>query len=59
MPRLLGARTVGVEAWLAAGGWNDLAKRIMTLDRPSPRQVAGRLALTPLALFYAGRMPGP
>jgi hypothetical protein len=59
MPRLLGARTVGVEAWFAAEGWNELAKRILTLDRPSLRQIAGRLALTPLALFYAARMQGP
>jgi hypothetical protein len=59
MPRLLGARTVGVEAWFAAEGWNELAKRILTFDRPSPRQIAGRLALTPLALFYAARMQGP
>jgi hypothetical protein len=56
MPRLLGARSVGVEAWFAAGAWNELAKRILTLDRPTLRQIVGRLALTPLALFYAGRM---
>ena len=59
MPRLLGARTIAVEAWFAAGRWNALAKRIVTIDRPSVRQVAGRLALTPFALFYAGRMQRP
>jgi hypothetical protein len=59
MPRILGARTIAVEAWLAARAWNPLAKRIVTLDQPSARQIAGRIALAPVALFYAARMEGP
>jgi hypothetical protein len=56
MPTALRTRTYGVEAWFVAGCGTSLRRDIALLNEPSQTQLAGRIALTPVALAYAAAM---